>query len=195
MKFIVNGEQKYYFQTNLMLLLEDVFNDDKVQQIRSANGVQRGLLLKHEKLRRLLLATHFSHFVGEILGKKPLRFAYDQLLIGGSCPYESEVTLDEISAVQGVLGATIICLEAPDEEESFFPTKAGDLLLVAYDKPIPFHELKSGRYLMMVYAEKNAVYIRNDQDPHLHFFRERGYAYGDQLQDPESPLLCMRNHV
>ena len=57
---------------------------------------------------------------------------------------------------------------------------------------IPFAELSQNPdslYLLIAYVSDSAVYILNEQDPHVHFLKSLDYTFGDKLKEKTHPIL------
>jgi hypothetical protein len=78
-----------------------------------------------------------------------------------------------------------------EEEEKIvapFSTQAGNLIFIDPDVAIDF-SLMPCDHLLVCFVGKTAVYCHNEQDPHTHLFKEKGYVFGDRIQERELPTV------
>jgi hypothetical protein len=157
-------------------------------------------------VKKTLLSRRMAGIASELTEKHPLRFGYDTLLPSISKPLIGEAytsflkttpTLEEMSCIQGVICGAIICLSCSetqndDVETPLFSSKPGNVVFVSPKWPLPLHDLyeRPGcSYLLVVYAQSQAVYLANHSDPHVHSFRQLGYDFGDRLKDSLHPIV------
>lgn len=160
-------------------------------------------------LKKLILNRSLAEIASELIEEKPLRFGYDTLFPAVSIKpensfYESFLqtnpTLKEMSAVQGVLCGAMLCLsgnrEAIIEEKpkttTLFSRTKGNAVFFSPDWPLPLSEIYQNPgfvYLLIVYVKANAVYLAQQGDPHLHHFKRLGYNFGDRLREPFHPIV------
>lgn len=213
---LLTQKQLSTFQKGVETVIHERLKDSPKQStpekiFEAGHDLWRGL----PALKKLILQKELGEIASELIEHKPLRFGYDQLFptISTSVPYPTSFrnflsttpTLQEMSAIQGVLSGAIICVKAPekiltDEKEnplegsttSFFPKEPGNVIFFSPEVPISFNALKEksgGLYLLLVYVKSNAVYFRQDKDPHVNAFRQLGYNFGDKLLDRLNPLV------
>lgn len=162
--------------------------------------------------KRIILQKPFAEIASELIELKPLRIGYDQFIpsfssLGSiiSNRYRDwlfqATTLEEMSAMQGVLCGLMLCLSEPKKENvetpaektpGLFSTKAGNGIFFAPQLPLDFKELSKLQgftYLMVVYVKGVSVYVKMEADPHTNEFRQLGYNFGDRLSDRHHPLV------
>lgn len=170
----------------------------------NGRDVWRGI----QSLKKIILSKGLAEAASELIEYKPLRIGYDQFfpVTGQSLAENSSyavlltktLTLEEISCIQGVMCGLMLCIKSSEqsnnenEPSTIFSKIAGNGVVFAPDWPIPFHELKShpdSRYLLIVYTTSKAVYRLQENDPHVYFFKQLGYNFGDKLSDTLNPLV------
>jgi len=169
----------------------------------------RDLWRDSSKLKKIILGKSLAEAASELIEKKPLRFGYDQLFPSPKLSVEEDsyskfltedLTLQEISCIQGVLCGLMLCIveptvsssETPLEKSAVFSSRAGNGVIFAPDMPIPLKELNhrpGAVYLLLVYADVNAVYCLEEKDYHTHHFKRWGYHFGDRLSEILNPLV------
>ena len=124
---------------------------------------------------------------------------------------ESMPTLLDMSNIQGVVCGAMLCVSSPKEENpvicellteteslsldetpTLFTKKVGNAIFFSPEWPLPLDELKTRdgyTYLLIVYTQAKAVFIRQELDPHLHSFKLSGYQFGDRLNDLNNPIV------
>lgn len=161
----------------------------------------RNLWQQSEVVKKNLLHKRLASIAAELTDSTCVRFGYDQLIPSGYAP-SSLLSLQESCCLQGILCSALICLAAEeigaddDAPPSLFSQTAGNIVFFKADLPIdytPIVQKNGSRYLMVVYAQKKAVYIHNDNDPNQHFFKTLGYVFGDRLNDILNPII-LRNY-
>ncbi|HRD55544.1 MAG TPA: hypothetical protein PLC42_04015, partial [Parachlamydiaceae bacterium] len=141
----------------------------------------------------------------ELIEFRPLRFGYDQLFVNSKRddewnPYKSLIlepaALKDISSLQGVLCAAMICLKSDTDsvavESPFFPKTAGNVTFFSGDALVNFNALMGSgeqRYLMLVYTHPTAIYYLEEKDPKTHHLKSLGYVFGDRLNDKLNPIV------
>lgn len=158
-------------------------------------------------LKKTILSRSLAGIAGELIEEKPLRFGYDTLFPPVSNRPEKNVyesflqtspTLQEMSAIQGVLCGAMVCISGNNEvtEESagstIFSKTPGNVVFFSPDWSLPLNEIyqnPSCLYLLIVYVKANAIYLAQKGDPHLHEFKRLGYNFGDRLREPIHPIV------
>lgn len=159
------------------------------------------------RLKKLLLHRNLAEIAGELLEQRPIRFGYDMWLPAikekpnATGPYHkfltNDLTLNEMSCIQGVMCGAMICVSAPEikvesASSTLFSKTLGHVVFFSPDLKLPLKDvlLMNGYcYLMIVYVNAKAVYYRQEMDPHLHDFRQLGYQFGDKLTDLNNPIV------
>lgn len=168
----------------------------------------RDLWRLDDHVKKWVTSGQLADIAAELIEKKPLRLGYDQYFpvtpvhenIIRETTYDQllgkTASLEEISCLQGVLCGLIICLTDGTLEgvnTSVFPNKAGNGIYFQPSHLINFNELRkrAGQdFMLIVYSEKNAVYIMREGDPQVHALKRLGYVFGDKLSDKLNPILC-----
>lgn len=229
MKYIVDNKHREFFATNGWIEFEELLPQDKVDEtqrairtaISSRTGIDQArleklptedLLLKgHDVWRDSLAAKNivchrtFAEIASELAEVKPLRLAYDQVLMcgqGAPKSFNKVATLEEISSMQGLVCGLLIALQRPageqgDETQPIsklmpLPSSEGYGLFIAPKAPIEFPALfkREGEcYLLIVYSRVISRYVHTEADPHTHLLKKMGYSYGDKLVDQHHPVL------
>lgn len=218
MKFALASEHRDFFRKNKLIEFDDVLDEEQLQALQASIDAIMAARLKVAKKfleqmpidffhsgrdlwrdsdigRKIALSRYLADVAAELIEQKPLRIAYDQLIVAGDDPYLPSKTLIEMSCMQGILGGLMLCLkegENNDKQISLFSNKAGSGVFFAADVVVDFHELSkhSGqRYLMIVYTHSTSVYAPNFSDPNVHYLKQFGYNFGDKLSERWHPLL------
>lgn len=161
----------------------------------------RDLWRTYSPLRKLIMSPQLALLGSELFGKHMLRYGYDVVI-----PPERDLgilkkpentplakllreqgTLNDLSALQGVVGGVFLCLEGAGTAP--FPTKAGNGVFVRADAPLDFSLMGNARCLLIVYTLPTAVYVVRDRDPHLHTLKQWGFNFGDRLGDATHPIF------
>lgn len=187
MKMALSFDQKVFFNENGYLQLEGVLDPEKVEIVKNlAPAGSRDLFRASEQMRKSVLPRNLVDLVLELGVSRPLRFGLDQLISSGM--FSKGGSLEKLFCLQGIeVGIFYPLEEGP--EESFFPTRPGDVLLVKGERHLPVHTIES-KMMLAVLVRSTSVYIRNLRDPHAHALKELGYAYGDKLKDQFHPVVC-----
>lgn len=153
----------------------------------------RDLWRQSEEVRRQVIHRNFATIASGLVRQRPIRLCLDQWVPAGM-EFKNPVTFQELFPVQGIIAGAFIALEAAleQEETSFFPQEAGNIVFVKPDTVIPFEQLTKERaqsMLMIVYGDRKSVYVYKESDPLTHYLKGMGYVYGDRLSDSQHPLL------
>jgi hypothetical protein len=126
----------------------------------------RDLWRTNEAVAKLTCSRKLARIVVQLLKRRPIRLAFDQLMTGGSG------TLEEISSVQGLECGLLI-------------QPSGDGVFFKPDHPMEFSE-----GLLIAYAGLRAVYAHNSKDPYTNLWKRLGINFGDRLEEPEFPIMA-----
>lgn len=191
---------------------------DKFEKISTEKQFYAGRDLWRDSpvLKKLITHNRLAEIASELVQYKPLRLGYDQYYPpvpsskimmaeerqGYSDLMGKEISLNEISSLQGILCGLMICLEGNNTTEpaadpeamqvNIFASKAGNGVFLAPDKRIDFGKLRtlpSQRYLLVVYTSPTTIYILREDDPHTHALKRLGYVFGDKLSDKLNPII------
>jgi hypothetical protein len=163
----------------------------------------RDLSRHEETLRKLVTQPKLAEIASSLVGIRPLRLGYDQLLppfipslFQDLTPQTYEKYIDNASTLEGtscvkeVAVGLIICLGPDDDEENLF--NKGSIIFFNPQAPLDLVRLKSHpdqRYLLIVYTESLANYILQVDDPHTHDLKNLGYVFNDKLRDKTHPIV------
>lgn len=150
----------------------------------------------------------------DLFQKKSLRLAYDQLFPSKSFHpdhpqsqkiYENfldqSLSLENVSAVQGIIAGVMIALDDTIAEVSPledidaidpFPAKKGSALFFSGELPIHWKQLylhSKQRFYLVVYTDPTSFYRFLSEDPHAHALKHVGYIFNDKLTDRLNPLV------
>lgn len=165
-------------------------------------------------IKKLIWQQRFAEIASELVEQKPVRIGYDQYFPSpsrfGLDEKESreyadllakELSLEEVTSLQGVLCGLMLCLDAPLEAPvaesepvpgDVFSIKAGNGIFIGPETVIAFDRLKAlknNRYLLLTYAQLTTIYIHRENDPHTHALKRLDYVYGDKLRDKTNPII------
>lgn len=173
----------------------------------------RDLWRSNIHLQKLILQKNWAEIASELTSKTLLRIAFDQLLIPDLNPekttpfsqllQQETTTLEEFSTIQGVTCGLMICLESEknskeetvensQEYHSIFPSQPGNAIYFLPNASIDFTKFcreRTGRFLLIVYAQQKSNYIYQPKDPNTHFLKQLGYVFGDPLKETLHPFI------
>jgi hypothetical protein len=172
-------------------------------------AVGRDLWRADSQIRKIVSDSGLAGLAADLMEKKGLRLAYDQYFAasdslkgdpssGYAMLFERPITLEEMSAIQGVNCVLILCVDEGKNpvgelpESMLFPCKRGAGTFLKATTEIDFQQLlhlPQQRYLMIVYANPTLIYIQREGDPHLHALKQLGYHFGDTLSEKTHPTL------
>jgi len=128
--------------------------------------------------------------------------------------FQNTFSLNESSSFQGLCCALMICLEheaiveegeegeegEKEEEEAVpegvldaFPRHTGNGIFFKATAPIDFHRLfddGKNSYLMIVFSEVKACYVKCELDLHGNALKDLDYNFGDRLNDEAHPIVA-----
>lgn len=153
-------------------------------------------------IRKIVLQPSFAKIACQLTEQKELRIGYDQLLNSTSpsdTPYpqllQGSHSLEQISSIQPILCGLLICLESNLQESSllsFVPVVPGHAIFIGPKVIFDFKRLlEKGerRYLLIVYASRNAIYQPASGDLHAHFLKNLELPIGANLSDKLNPIV------
>jgi len=174
----------------------------------------RDLWRDAEPVRHLATQYALAKAAAELLlVQGSMRLGYDQLFIALDEPPQAgaqvsyfrpngqHISLEDISCVQGILGAVMLCIQAPIAVSiinmpTIFSHVAGAGVFFAPDLPIDWNALtrqRGGRHLLIAYTHESSVYIRQQEDPCCHVLKKWGMTFGDRLTEKTHPTI-LRSH-
>ncbi len=177
-------------------------NRATAQQLFSAG---RDLWRSHPEIKKIAASQAFGNVLYELLDVRPIRLGFDQILPSERAvlPEAAEpslyadllrynTTLEQISSIQGIAGAMIICLEAPSVVQEGWPSVPGSAVFVSSKAILPFSSLRQHQgalYYVAVFCKDRSVYAMNPLDPHTHSLKQAGYNPGDRLNEKFNPTI------
>lgn len=215
-KFAVDPHHRDYFQKQHSIEFEELVSEPILKELQSdLNNIfsktppakyfeeGRDLWRRSTAFKRLVRNIAFAEIASELTNRPHIRLGLDQFLppFEPSEPLYSDYlkegfNLAETTSIQGVVCGLMLCLKAPsfpkEEQSQLFPAKMGNGIFFdpLWSMPLQEKEGRSdGEYLLIVYAEPNAVYVQHPHDPLTYKWKGLGYVYGDKLKDKTHPLL------
>lgn len=215
-KFAVDPHHRDYFQKQHTIEFEELISEPHLKELRNdlANLLSKAPPAKHfeegrdlwrrtASFKRLARNVAFAEIAADLTNHTQLRLGLDQFFPPfepSEPPYSNYLkggfSLAESSSIQGVVCGLMLCLKAPskpnEQPSQLFSAKAGNGIFFDPNWLMPLQE-KAGRsdgeYLLIVYAEPNAVYIQQQNDPLTHLWKGFDYVYGDKLKEKTHPLV------
>ncbi len=192
MKLIIDTAHQEYFQTNGYVQFEQVLTPEKIAFINKYfHKDTRDNWRKVRDFNKNISQRQLAKIAAELTKYGTIRMGYDQFL-KTPISFPSESSLSEVSCLQGIPCALLICLKDSEDDHEIFPTHAGDISFIHPKVPLPWDQLNllgDLSYLLIVYTHERGVYHREDRDPFTHQLKEFGYSYGDRLKDEFNPIL------
>ncbi|MGZ3632751.1 MAG: hypothetical protein ACXU9U_00450 [Parachlamydiaceae bacterium] len=211
-KFTLAREHYIHFEKQQFLELEGMLSLQQLQQLKE--NIKHALTLtkkeywhtdpkkmfdkgrdlwrKDDQVKKIVLDKHLAAIASDLTGEKLIRLGYDQFL-SSECSFEqSDVSLESVSSIQGIVCGAMICLTGCIQEKRspFFPTKEGNIVFFSPQILVDFSMFSPEQeFLLIVYGGKTSIYIHNEKDSNLHAFKKLGYVFGDRLNDQLNPVL------
>ncbi|MBM3201415.1 MAG: hypothetical protein FJZ56_03285 [Chlamydiae bacterium] len=155
-------------------------------------------ILKWKNLeeRKLLLQKPFLAKIVASLTRTPkLRMLFEQTFTATkNIPkiFDEPRSLEEISSFQDVIAGVIFptFLTKQDLPPAPFPQELENVLFIKPDFKLDFKPLfASHHYTLLTFGSHRSIYIYNENDPHTHDLKHRGYVFGDALSQEDSPMF------
>jgi hypothetical protein len=206
MKFSSNLEQRDFFNKNGFVSFEGLLNPqemDLLNQVIDNLSPQerekfqtRDLFLRNDAVKKIVLSSKLVRLAYEFLQKKPLRIAFDQILLekGAKANHSGKETFQEMCCLGGLEGIFLICIQSPMRIDDSAPHEltAGNGFLISPSVPYPFFSMAPApghRFIMIGYGGVYSQYLYEPRDPHCHYLKSLGYVFGDRLNDRDHPIL------
>lgn len=211
MKFSSSTEQRDYFAKNRFVAFEGLFKPEELQVLNQViDGLPktnrgRDIFREDPAVKKVIFSRRLVELAFDLLQKKPIRFAFDQVLFEKPAfqknqqePLEPPKTFLDLSCVRPLECVFLICIQsAVFAEPETSPTTAfalepGSGILARPDVIFPFMNFSpspSRRYLMIAYGNSHSQYLYEPQDPGCHFLKSLGYVFGDRLNEKLHPTL------
>lgn len=215
-KFAVDPHHREYYQKQHAIEFEGLISEATLKELQqdlksifgkipSAKHFEEGrdLWRRSTAFKRLARNMALAEIAADLTSRPQIRLGLDQFFPSfepSEPPYSSYLkggfTLAEAASIQGVICGLMLCLKAPtspkEQQSQLFPVKAGNGIFFDPNWMMPLQEKEGrsdGEYLLVVYAETNAVYVQHPHDPLTHLWKGLDYVYGDKLKEKTHPLL------
>lgn len=155
----------------------------------------RDLWRRSSQVKRIVFSKRLSELAFELLQKKPLRLAYDQIFfeenVHAAKPsirsvYKENISIQAQCCITNLLGLFFFCVK---KSLSF---NEGDGFFILSTATIPLELLEmtqGGRFFAIGYADSFSQYLHEPLDLEVHFLKSLGYVFGDKLNDKMHPIL------
>jgi hypothetical protein len=200
MKFTVSSEQREYFRKNGILPLSGLLNASELKDLNQAMDevMKRADPFLHGRdlwrgsplIKKIVFSSRLLGLAFELVQKKPLRLAFDQLLPeqseGKPVDFYSDQPFQDISCINDLTGLFLIAIKSQQPSE----VEEGSGFFFLPSVSFPFLTLPpSNRYLLIGYGGLFSQYLYRPQDPHAHYLKSLGYVFGDKLNEKFHPIL------
>lgn len=210
MKFSSNPEQRDHFVKNGFVAFEGLLSPDELSTLNLAAEKTlpvrgRDLSRSDAAAQKIIHSRKLALLAFDLVQKKPLRFAFDQVLYekGPSLkkeefPVPQEASFKDLSCIQPLEGLFLICIKADLSSKpeavgpSAFALEPGCGIFVKPDVAFPFLSFSPSstrRYLLIAYGNPRSLYLFEPKDPGCHFLKSLGYVFGDKLNEKFHPTL------
>lgn len=212
MKFSISSEQRDYFTKHRFIPFTHLLNEGELLELNQAidslianppkNFQLRDLWRNSAVVKKIVSSKRLLQLAFELIQKKPLRLAFDQLILEAAKSKKSIVpqildqgSFQETSCINNLQGLFILCLRNNDVklgEDHPFDFSAGDGVFITPDIAFPFDTLTPSpnkRFLIVAYGNNYSQYLFEERDPYCHYLKNLGYVFGDKLNDRLHPLL------
>lgn len=156
------------------------------------------------------LKSQFATIASQLTKKKPLYIGYDQVLLHSSMKtpilppfFSSSLSISSRSCLQGIACALLLQISPLSVEEGHLSDNPlsslvqGSGIFFHPDFPFSLEYFQPPNRLCMqfliVYIEKNAIYKRENRDPHTHALKKWGYQFGDRISQTTHPCVTPIN--
>lgn len=168
-----------------------------------------------DSIKRILLSKHLAEVAAQLVKKDLLRIGFDQIFytpsieISSSSSLKKTFSLPSSFCLQGIACGLILHLDAPltpldnpqsslekDEKDLItIPHLAGNGIFFSPSSSLSLEPLMTtpGIFqVLIIYAEKNALYSYSENHIHTHQYKKFGYVFGDRLENSTHPILYKR---
>lgn len=188
MHFALAPQHLEYYYRNHMIEFEELLSEEEAHalcnEVIENNLSGRDVWRKNKLFQKVSLRKQLAEIAANLTKKYPLRIGYDQLLFVADAL--KEVTLSEMSSIQGLVGGCILHLTDGKNH------KIGSGTFFGKNTPILFEELCENTHLLIVYAEESSIYTFQESDPYTHALKKLDYVFGDRLKNTTHPILYRR---
>jgi hypothetical protein len=209
MKFSISSEQRDYFTKHRFIPFSHLLNEGELSDLNQAidavlESAPKGFALRdlwrsNPQIKKIVCSKRLLQLAFELIQKKPLRLAFDQLIMearksSNEVQILEQGSFQDISCINNLQGLFILCIRDNESKENaeLFEFHAGDGVFITPDAPFPFDTLTPSphkRYLIIAYGSNYSQYLFEERDPYCHFLKNLGYVFGDKLNDRLHPLL------
>lgn len=240
MKIAIAKEHKDFFYKQGLIEFEDFLTQNQVAQfnkyINQALALRlntnsqdlsnltseqvflasRDLWRESAELKQLICQPRLAQIASDLIDKKPLRLAYDQLFPDcrkhmsfsnqGEQVYshflQQSASLEHVSSIRGILCGLILSLSDPitngesnaieGEGVDIFPAKSGHAIYFLPGTNLNLRKLvlhPSQRYYLIVYTQDSSFYLPQPNDPLTHSLKQYGYVINDKLKEKLHPMI------
>lgn len=197
MKFTISLDQRDYFRKNGFIPFKELLKTSEIEALtralkKASLTKGRDLWRLNEDVKKVVFSKRLIELAYDILQKKPLRIAFDQLL--ESSQYEKQVTdfstdlasLQDLSCISNLEGFFLISLKTSVQLE----LEAGDGYFILPSTSLSLLKLPdASHFFLIAFGSKFSQYLYEERDPQLHFLKSLGYVFGDKLNDRLHPIL------
>lgn len=224
MKFSVSLEQRDFFRKTGFIHFVDLLNTSELAILNS--GIEESLAVIRKKIsqrepaslgrdlwrlnegiKKIVFSKRLIDLAYELIQKKPLRIAFDELLPEKSLysrheindfHYSDTASFQEHSCISGLQGHFLLCIKRfPDtvpagDSNPLFALEEGSGFFIAPEAVFPFLSATPSttmRFFLIGYCDKFSQYLHEERDPHCHFLKSLGYVFGDTLNDRLHPII------
>ncbi|NGX58057.1 MAG: hypothetical protein K940chlam3_00958 [Chlamydiae bacterium] len=164
----------------------------------------RDLWQDSDIIKKFDCQNRFAELILSLIDSRKFILGFDQLLVPEpeskmdmasyySSAFPKPGILEELSCVHGIHCSLIICLQGETSEPlGFFPQYPGSVTVVSPEMEFDFGQLEHNhhqRFLLVTYAQPDAMYLYREGDPNTHFCKNLGYVFGDKLFQKGHPYL------
>ncbi|MBN2479219.1 MAG: hypothetical protein JXA94_03240 [Parachlamydiales bacterium] len=190
---ILKEEEILALENEIEILLKNQLGDLESASFMQRYLAGRDLFRKSEFIKKISLRKNLASIAANLNNKKSLRIGYDQAIFSiGKNPFEDMVSLDNISAFQGLICAVIIKLDSNEATtNSYLPSKRSNCIFVKNSFGINFEGIFANeqKFFMITYADLKTIYRLNKKDPCVNSLKKFGYVFGDVLKDEYNPII------
>ncbi len=193
MRFIVSGDQQFFFNENGYVEFEGLLSDpvrvsvtDVIDRSLAKPGKKTGrdLWREYPQLQKLVCKKNFAEVTSQLTGEKAIRLGCDQVLSQDT--YYMEGCLEDTICMQAIVAGLLFCLRKGDAP-SPYPQEVGNGVILHPHVLLP--PCTSGLFYLVVYGRAVSLYSLQEGDPNVHFWKGFGYVFGDKLTDDKHPRL------
>lgn len=164
----------------------------------------RDIALLSQDIRKILFSKSIGHLACLLSNKKKVRYGGDWVWQGDSFPWRNgSRPFSSCFCVQPLVICCLVALSSGEEvqkENVWLPKLPGDALFFSPQKIFPCTEIPAvsalgngqkseQKFLLLAYADENALYTYVPSDPHTHYLKRLGHVFGDRLKETTHPHI------